>query len=140
MEIEDLPKNKQIILFDSVCNLCDSAVQQIIKYDKKDIFRFVSLQSELGIKIIKHIGISERNIDSIVLYQPKIAYYYKSKAVYKIAKNLHGLLLVFSVFDIFPTVFSDFFYDLIARNRYNWFGKENSCLISTPALKSKFLE
>ena len=76
----DLPKNKKIILFDGVCNLCESSVQFIIKYDTKDVFRFVALQSELGKEILKHIGISPINIDSIILYEPGIAYYYKSSA------------------------------------------------------------
>ena len=71
----NLPPNKKIILFDGVCNLCDSAVQFVIKHDKKDVFRFVALQSELGQKIIKHIGINSVNIDSVILYEPGIAYY-----------------------------------------------------------------
>ena len=74
MNIEDLPKDKKIILFDGVCNLCDSSVQYVIKHDKKDIFRFVALQSELGQKILNHIGINPIHTDSIVLYEPGILY------------------------------------------------------------------
>ena len=66
MEITDLPKNKKIILFDGVCNLCDASVQYVIKHDKKDIFRFVSLQSELGQKILKHIGVATHNLFKII--------------------------------------------------------------------------
>ena len=65
MEIQDLPKDKKIILFDGVCNLCNSSVQYVIKHDKKDIFRFVSLQSELGQKIVKHIGINPIHIEAL---------------------------------------------------------------------------
>ena len=72
MEISKLPKDKKIILFDGVCNLCNSSVQFVIKHDKKDIFRFVQLQSELGQKIISHIGAS--NIDSTILYEPASSY------------------------------------------------------------------
>jgi len=68
--ILDLPDNKKIILFDGLCNLCEVSVQFVIKYDKKDIFRFVPLQSDLGKKIIKHIGLENKNIDSIILYEP----------------------------------------------------------------------
>jgi predicted DCC family thiol-disulfide oxidoreductase YuxK len=68
--MQNLPKNKNIILFDGVCNLCDASVQFIIKHDTKDLFRFVALQSDLGIEIIKHIGIDAQNIDSIILYKP----------------------------------------------------------------------
>ena len=86
----NLPPNKKIILFDGVCNLCDSAVQFVIKYDTKDVFRFVALQSELGQQILKHIGINPINIDSIVLYEPGVAYYYKSSAAIEITRSLGG--------------------------------------------------
>ena len=86
MEIQDLPQDKKIILFDGVCNLCNSSVQYVIKHDKKDVFRFVSLQSELGQKILKHIGINPIHTDSIVLYEPGISYYYKSTAALQIAE------------------------------------------------------
>lgn len=64
----DFPKGKKIILFDGVCNLCEASVQFVIKYDKKDVFRFVALQSDLGKELIKHIGLDNKNIDSVVLY------------------------------------------------------------------------
>ena len=85
MEIDALPKDKKIILFDGVCNLCNSSVQFIIKNDKNDIFRFVPLQSDLGLQIVKHIGIDTSKTDSIILYEPTIAYYYKAEAALKIA-------------------------------------------------------
>ena len=87
MEIENLPKDKQIILFDGICNLCESSVQFIIKRDKNDVFRFVAIQSELGQKIIKHIGIDTSKTDSIILYIPGKAYYYKAEAALQIAKK-----------------------------------------------------
>lgn len=136
----DIPKNKKIILFDGVCNLCDSAVQFIIKHDKKDIFRFVALQSDLGQEIIKHIGIDTKNIDSIILYQPGIAYYYKSEAVLEIAKSLGGIFYLGTLFSIFPTSLNNNVYDYIAKNRYKWYGKKESCLIPTKELQAKFLE
>ena len=86
------PENKKIVLFDGVCNLCSSAVQYIINHDKKDIFRFVALQSELGISICKHLGISFSKMDSIILYNPGTAYFYKSSAVIEIDKNFEFLL------------------------------------------------
>lgn len=140
MEINDLPKNKKIILFDGVCNLCNASVQYIIKHDKNDVFRFVSLQSELGKKIINHIGIAEMHIDSIILYEPGIAYYYKSSAALQIAKNLSGIATYATIFKIIPTGIRNILYDYIAKNRYKWYGKQESCMIPTPELKSKFLE
>ena len=135
----NLPKGKKIILFDGVCNLCNSAVQFIIKHDKKDLFRFVALQSDLGQEIIRHIGIDTKNTDSIVLYEPGIAYYYKSEAALEIAKHLDSFYSFLSIFKIFPTAFSDSVYDYIAKNRYKWYGKKESCMIPTDELKSKFL-
>jgi predicted DCC family thiol-disulfide oxidoreductase YuxK len=138
--MENLPKNKKIILFDGVCNLCDAAVQFVIKHDKKDDFRFVALQSDLGQKIIKHIGINTKNIDSIILYEPGIAYYFKSEAVLEIAKSLGGIFYLGTLFTLFPNSFNNRIYDYIAKNRYKWYGKKESCMIPTKELKSKFLE
>lgn len=140
MNIEDLPKDKKIILFDGVCNLCDSSVQYVIKHDKKDIFRFVALQSELGQNILKHIGINPIHTDSIVLYEPGISYFYKSTAALEIAKGLSGIFTLASIFTLLPSGIRDFIYDYVARNRYKWYGKKKICMIPTSELKAKFLE
>lgn len=139
MKIEDVPKNNKIILFDGVCNLCESVVQFVIKHDKKDIFRFVSLQSELGIAIIKYAGFDKLKIDSVLLYEHDGTLYYKAEAVFKIAKYLGGQFKFLSIFSFIPHGISNLFYDYIARNRYKWFGKKESCMIPTAALQSKFL-
>ncbi|TDE27210.1 DUF393 domain-containing protein [Flavobacterium ranwuense] len=135
----DIPKDKKIILFDGVCNLCDITVQKIIKHDTKDVFRFVALQSDLGQKIIKHLGIDIKKTDSIILYQPGFAYYYKSEAVLEIAKDLGGIFYFGSLFSILPTSFNNYIYDYIAKNRYKWYGKKETCLIPTKELRAKFL-
>ena len=139
MEISDLPKDKKIILFDGVCNLCDSSVQFVIKHDKKDVFRFVPLQSELGQKICIHIGISTSTIDSTILYEPEKGYYYKSAVAFKILKDISGIHKCLLVFSILPKSILDKIYDWVAKNRYKWFGKKESCMIPTPELKAKFL-
>jgi predicted DCC family thiol-disulfide oxidoreductase YuxK len=136
----DIPEDKNIILFDGVCNLCDSAVQFIIKHDKKDAFRFVALQSGLGQQIIKYIGIDTKKVDSIILYEPGVAYYYKSSAAIRIAKYLGGIFYFAAIFKVLPTKFRNGVYDYIAKNRYKWFGKKESCMIPTKELQAKFLE
>ncbi|RDI53455.1 thiol-disulfide oxidoreductase DCC family protein [Flavobacterium glaciei] len=136
----NIPKDKKIIIFDGICNLCDSAVQMIIKNDAKDIFRFVALQSDFGQKIIQHLGIDTKKTDSIILYQPGFAYYYKSEAALEIAKNLGGIFYLGSLFSIIPTSFSNSIYDYIAKNRYKWYGKKEACMIPTNDIKAKFLE
>lgn len=139
MEISDLPKEKKIILFDGVCNLCDSSIQFIIRHDKKDIFRFVSLQSETGQKIIAHIGIDIAKVDSIVLYEPGIAYFIKAEAAFKIAEALNGLYPFLNLFSILPSYITNLVYDHIAKNRYKWFGRKENCMIPTQELLFKFL-
>jgi predicted DCC family thiol-disulfide oxidoreductase YuxK len=138
--MQNLPLNKKIILFDGVCNLCNSAVQFVIKHDGKDVFRFVALQSELGQQILKHIGVNPVNIDSIVLYEPGVAYYYKSSAAIQIARSLGGFWHFGTVFKVIPTGIRNLLYDYIAKNRYKWYGKKESCMIPTLELKIKFLE
>lgn len=138
MEISELPKDKKIILFDGVCNLCDSSIQFVIKHDKKDIYRFVSLQSELGQKIIQSLGIPA-DIDSTILYEPGKSYYYKSDVAFKILKDISGIRKALLVFSILPKSILDSIYDYVARNRYKWFGKKEACMIPTPEIKSKFL-
>ncbi|KGO94854.1 thiol-disulfide oxidoreductase DCC family protein [Flavobacterium subsaxonicum] len=137
--MEDLPQNKKIILFDGVCNLCDATVQFIIKHDKKDVFRFVPIQSDLGQSIIQHIGIDTSKTDSIILYEPGHAYYYKAEAALKIATALGGIYSGMAIFTILPKGLSNAVYDYIARNRYKWYGKKNDCMIPTPEMKAKFL-
>jgi predicted DCC family thiol-disulfide oxidoreductase YuxK len=137
--MENLPKDKKIILFDGVCNLCDNTVQFIIKHDKKDIFRFVPIQSDLGQQIISYLGVDTSKTDSILLYQPGYAYYYKAEAALKIAKELGGAVSLLSIFSALPNWLTNAVYDYIARNRYKWYGKKNECMIPTPEMKAKFL-
>ena len=137
--MENLPEDKKIILFDGVCNLCDATVQFIIKQDKHDVFRFVALQSELGQQIVKYIGVDASKTDSIILYEPGHAYYYKAEAAIKIAKQLGGIYSLMGIFSVLPDWLSNKVYDYVARNRYKWYGKKEECMIPTPEMKAKFL-
>ncbi len=130
---------KQIILFDGVCNLCNSSVQFIIKRDKNDVFRFAALQSEIGEKLVRERGIDTSKVDSIILIQPEVAYYVKSDAALRIAKSLSGIWPVLGAFLWLPSGLRDLIYDLVARNRYRIFGKRDACMVPTPELKEKFL-
>ena len=138
MEIDNLPKDKKIVLFDGVCNYCNDKVNFIIKNDKHDVFRFVALQSETGQKIIKYLGI-DVSIDSIILYEPGYAYFIKSEAVFRIIKHLSSSVRLLLFFNFIPTSIKNIFYDIIAKNRYNWYGKKESCMMPTEELKRKFI-
>ena len=136
----ELPENKKIILFDGVCNLCNNPVNIIIDHDKNDVFRYASLQSQLGQQLTLERGIDTSKIDSIILIDPGNAYYIKSTAALQIAKHLSGGYRLLSNFLFLPESFRNLVYDFIAKNRYKWFGKKDNCRIPTPELKNKFLE
>ncbi len=131
--------NYDIILFDGVCNLCNGAVDFIIKHDQKDQFKLAALQDEVGKTLLKRHFISSTYIDSIILITKK-GLLYKSDAALSIASKLGGLWQVFIIFRILPKSIRDYLYDWIAKNRYQWFGKENTCRLPTPAESAKFLK
>jgi len=132
-------EGKKIILFDGVCNLCNGAIQFVIKRDQKDIFRYAALQSEIGQKMIAERGIDTSKTDSIILVEPGVAYFVKSEAALEITKEFGGLWPLFQVFKWAPSSFRDIVYDFIARNRYKWFGRKDQCMTPTPELQAKFL-
>lgn len=136
----EFPKEKKIILFDGICNLCNDSVINVIKRDKKNIFLFTALQSEAGQKILKEIGVDTVEMDSVILYIPEKAYYKKAPAALRIMNEFGGVWKLTQIFRILPAFFNNFFYDIIAKNRYKWFGKKDSCMIPTPELKAKFLD
>ncbi|EKN70057.1 hypothetical protein BABA_06761 [Neobacillus bataviensis LMG 21833] len=129
---------ERIILFDGECNLCDSSVQFIIKRDPVGKFKFASLQSAIGQELLKKHG-HKTTISSFVLIENGKAYV-KSGAAIRISKQLYGLWKVPTVFLVIPPFIRDNLYDVIAKNRYKWFGKKDSCLLPTPEWKDRFLE
>lgn len=136
----DLPKNKKLILFDGVCNLCNSFVNKIITKDKKNSFIFASLESKAGKKVTDYLGIDTTKIESIVLYEPGVAYELKSTAALKIMNEFGGVWFFTQIGYILPQSVRDGIYDIVAKNRYKWFGKKESCMLPTPELKAKFLD
>jgi predicted DCC family thiol-disulfide oxidoreductase YuxK len=129
---------RSIILFDGVCNFCESSVQFIIKRDPVGHFQFASLQSETGERLLKQLEV-KNHLESLVLIENR-RYYKKSTAALKICKNLKGGWKLLYIFRIIPTPIRDFFYDWIAKNRYKWFGKKDSCMIPTTEIRNRFLE
>ncbi|HLW32927.1 MAG TPA: thiol-disulfide oxidoreductase DCC family protein [Aequorivita sp.] len=131
-------KNSKIILFDGVCNLCNGAVTFVIKRDKQKVFKFATLQSELGVDLLSNFKIDRSELDSIILINGD-RFYSKSSAALYIAKNLSGAYPLLFGFIILPKFLRDWIYDFIAKNRYRWFGKRESCMIPTPELAKRFL-
>jgi predicted DCC family thiol-disulfide oxidoreductase YuxK len=128
-----------IIIFDGVCNLCNSSINFIIKHDKKNYFRFASLQSEKGKELLKKYSIDSSKTDSIILIENNTVYI-RSTAALRITKHLNKIYPILYGFLIIPVPIRNFVYDTIARNRYKWFGKKETCMIPTDELRSRFLE
>jgi predicted DCC family thiol-disulfide oxidoreductase YuxK len=138
--IKEIHKNKHLILFDGVCNLCNSSVLYVIKRDKKNKFLFAPLQSEIGESLIKKFKIDPEKTDSILLYNPKSdSLKHKSTAALHVAKHLGFPSSLMVIFFIVPTFIRNWVYNYVAKNRYKWYGKKDACMIPTPELKSKFL-
>ena len=137
--MNNLPKNKKIILFDGVCNFCNSTVLKIIRYDVKNQFVFTSLQSEKGKEITQYLGIDTSKIDSIILYEPSVSYDIKSSAALKIMNVFGGFWILTQVFWIIPERLRNIVYDFIAKNRYKWFGKKEECMIPSKDIRDKFI-
>lgn len=129
---------QRLILFDGVCNFCDRSVQFVMKRDPESKFTFASLQSGAGERVKEYYKI-DPSLDSMILVEDG-TYYTKSTAALKICKNLKGLWKVFSVLLVIPKPIRDFFYNIVARNRYKWFGKRESCKLPSPEERSRFLE
>ncbi|MDZ4757308.1 MAG: thiol-disulfide oxidoreductase DCC family protein [Bacteroidota bacterium] len=138
-EIGQMVNNEHIILFDGVCNLCNTMVQFVIKRDPKAKFKFASLQSESGQAILKKFNLPVNDFNSFVYIQGEQCYL-RSSAALRVAKELGGAWKLFYAFIIIPKFIRDFFYNMIAKRRYSMFGKQDSCMIPTSELKSRFLE
>jgi len=128
-----------VVLFDGVCNLCNHSVQFIIKRDRAKKFRFAALQSQYGQSQLRKLNISQEAIETIVLIVGDKCYQ-RSNAVLEITRNLGGLWPTLYVFKVIPTFIRDWIYKGIANNRYQWFGRQDQCMIPTPALKTLFLD
>lgn len=135
MNREDSP----VLFFDGVCNLCTRSVQFVIKHDKRQRFLFASLQSDIGKKAVEDIRAEKGYTpDSLVLLY-KGRYYIKSGAALHTARLLGGWLQLAAIFLVIPRFISNAVYDLVAKNRYRWFGRQDECMVPAPALKSRFL-
>jgi predicted DCC family thiol-disulfide oxidoreductase YuxK len=129
--------NHQVILFDGVCNVCNGFVQFVIRYDKKQYFKFASQQSEIGSAFLNKIYHTVAS-DSIVLIDGDKTYS-KSMAVLKIIQSFGGIWKTAKIFEIIPRVISDFCYDVFAKYRYKLFGRKDECMIPTPEIRQRFI-
>lgn len=132
------PTDKPILLFDGVCNLCNGFVQFVINRDPKGKFRFAALQSEIGQTLLKKANMPTEELSTVVLYEND-KFYTHSSVPLRVVKKFGGAWPLLYGLVIVPKFIRDGIYNWIARNRYRWFGKRESCMIPTPELKSRFL-
>ncbi len=126
-----------VILFDGVCNFCDASVQFILDRDDKEMYRFASLQSDAGQKLLKEHNVSD-DVDSMVLIEDGKVYY-KSAAALRISRNLNGAWKLLYILILVPAPLRNMVYDLIAKNRFKWFGQKDSCMLPPPNVRRRFL-
>jgi predicted DCC family thiol-disulfide oxidoreductase YuxK len=127
-----------IILFDGVCNFCNASVNFIIRHDKKNHFRFAPLQSATGKRLLDQFHEDKEMMTSIVLIENN-KLYKRSTAILRISRHLGGAYFLLYGFIVVPRFLRDAIYDFVGRNRYNWFGKKDSCMIPTEEMKRKFI-
>ncbi|WP_240419780.1 thiol-disulfide oxidoreductase DCC family protein [Paenibacillus periandrae] len=147
MTAQNDPKPEQslethsIILFDGVCRFCNGWVQFILRHDQHDTFRFAPLQSDYAIHLLASGSWKDENdsLDSVILCEGRSVYTHSS-AVLQICKRLGGAWRLLTVFKAVPRPIRDIVYRFIAKRRYRWFGKYDSCMIPSAEIRSKFIE
>lgn len=128
-----------IVLFDGVCNLCQSSVQFVIRHDRRSRFRFAPLQSVVARQLLENLDYDDDGLSSIILISDG-QYFQKSRAALRIARHLDGAWpLFYFLFFWIPPFISDTVYDFVGNRRYRWFGKKEECWIPNESLKSRFL-
>lgn len=133
------PSTQPVILFDGVCNLCNSSVQFLIRHDRKNIFLFASLQSAYGQRILEKFHLPTQEHESIILVEGD-SYYSESGAALRVLRHLGGVWALLYALIIVPPFVRNTLYRFIARNRYRWFGQREQCMIPTPQLRARFLD
>lgn len=129
---------RSIILYDGVCSFCNQSVQFIIKRDPNEYYKFASLQGEIGQKLLDQLQVM-KDIKAIVLIENE-TFYLKSSAALRICIRLKWPWKMFGILLIVPRFIRDFFYDIVANNRYKWFGKQENCMLPSPNIKKRFLD
>lgn len=132
-------QGESVVLFDGECNLCDGSVQFILKRDRRKQFRFAPLQSAAAVRLAPEDAVTGDDAPKSIILVENGKIYRESSAALRIARQLDGLWSLLAVFLIVPPFIRNIVYRWIARNRYRWFGKKESCLFPTGELRERFL-
>ena len=126
-----------IVFFDGVCNLCQGSVRYLIKHDKKGVLKFASLQGKYAKDFVNETEI--QSMQSILLFDGKMLYK-KSTAVLKLSSLLGGWHQLLLLGYILPRFVRDWLYNIVAKNRYRWFGKKDQCMLPFKGFENRFLD
>lgn len=129
----------QVVIFDGICNFCNSSVNFIIARDPECKFSFAPMQSASAKALIKQYGIENPDLDTFLLIKNG-KLYQRTDAALEIAKDLKGHWKYLRVFLVVPAPLRDIFYRLLAKNRYRLFGKREVCMVPTPEIRQRFLD
>jgi len=132
-------KEKRIVFYDGQCILCNKSVQFLLNQDIHQKLSFATLQSEIAQKMLLS---GEFNIDEIpqsVVFFDGTKMFTKSDAVFEALRQANGKKSWLSYFKIIPKFIRDFAYKIVAKNRYKWFGKADSCILPPEKWKDRFL-
>ena len=129
----------RLVLFDGVCNFCNFWIQFALKHDKKGKLKFGSLQGTTAQQILPQYNIDPAVITSVIFIENCIAYR-ESTAALKVCKHLDGGWKLLYVFIVIPAFLRDGIYNWIGKNRYKWFGKQESCMLPTAEQQARFVE
>lgn len=127
-----------ILLFDGVCNFCNDTINTIIKLDKKGVFKFAPIQSEIGREYLEAHDYTPKDMSTVIMICDGNIYT-KSDAALQTFKHLGGWWRYLRIFTFIPRPIRNAIYDFIAKNRYKWFGKKEQCMVPTPDVRTRFL-
>lgn len=132
-------ESNSIILFDGQCNLCSGLVQFALKRDRTNQFRFASLQGKFGQQILDKLNLSSTLLNTFILVE-RDQFYTQSNAALMLARRLSGLWPMLYIFILVPKFIRDAIYKWIAKNRYTWFGKRDTCWMPQSRYTDRFLD
>ena len=130
--------NRNIIIFDGVCNFCNSAVNFIINRDPNGVYAFTPMQSEISQELIEKYQEGDFDFDTFLLIKNGVCYV-RTDAILEIIQDLTGYWFLFGVSRVIPRSIRDYCYSVVARNRYKLFGKRESCMVPTPEVRNRFI-
>ena len=130
--------DRYIVVFDGVCNFCNSAVNFIIKRDTAGVFAFAPLQTGLAKQLMKKHKIYNAEVDTFLLIKNDQCFVFSTAAL-EITKDLAGFWFLFNVFRVVPSPIRDYIYKVFGRNRYRLFGRQEACMIPTEGVRSRYI-